>query len=182
MNKQSIWQIAFEFISIVFAVLLALGLNSYKQNKDLESESKLLTKKIIVECKRNFLELDTVITTNNDFLSYLDSLKEVEVVNSFNISIASELLTRSAWKFTQASNSYSYINEDFLNDATIMYEKQDYYMMISNQMFQNLGELLTTGPKPDKAINISRYYLSNLKATADDLMDTYKLFLEKHDE
>ena len=39
MKKKAIAQIGFEFLSVVFAVLLALGLNSYKQELDFENES-----------------------------------------------------------------------------------------------------------------------------------------------
>ncbi|MEM8895757.1 MAG: hypothetical protein AAGC88_14335, partial [Bacteroidota bacterium] len=62
--KISLWQIAIEFLSVVFAVLLALGLNSYKSNSDLEDEADLLSRKIIKELKKNQLELDTVLVRN----------------------------------------------------------------------------------------------------------------------
>ena len=181
MNKKTIWQVIFEFTSILFAVLLALGLNSYKQNIDLKNEAQLLTQKIIRECERNRMELDTVFTQNNAFKIYLDSLGSLnEIKGNFNISIASELLTKSAWDFTKASKSFSYLNENFLNDAAELYEKQDYYMLISNQMFQNMGEMLISDPEPKMTVNISKYYLLNLNATTEDLFDTYNKFLEKY--
>jgi len=182
MKKKAFAQIAFEFLSIVFAVLLALGLNTYKQSLDLQSEARLIKSKIIQECKHNSLELDTVITKNLKFKEYLDSLSGVELVEDFTISIASELLTKSAWNFTQSSNSFSHLDEDFLNDAASLYELQEYYMMISNQMFQNLGQMILIEPEPIQSISISSYYLTNLNVTAESLSNAYTRFLNRHEE
>lgn len=70
----SFWPLFIEFASVVFAVLLALGLNSYKQNQDLREESRLLSKKNLADCQRNLLELDTIYHQNEAYLKYLDSL------------------------------------------------------------------------------------------------------------
>ena len=182
MKKKAFAQIAFEFLSIVFAVLLALGLNTFKQSLDLQNEAALLKNKIILECKHNQLELDTVINLNSDFKKYLDSLNQLdEVVEDFNISIASELLTKSAWNFTLASKSFSHLDEDFLNDAATVYEMQEYYMLISNQMFQNFGQMILSDPEVEQSISISDYYLSNLNATASSLKNAYTQFLTKYE-
>ncbi len=179
--KLSPWQIAIEFLSVVFAVLLALGLNSYKANNDLESEAELLSSKIIKELKRNKLELDTVLIRNKDFKTYVDSLQAVDTLpQSLELSFASELLTKSAWDFTKASRSFSYLDEDFLEEAAALYERQDYYMHISNQMFQNLAEMLMTDPPMERTLIMSNYFLLNLNASGDNLAESYQEFLSKH--
>lgn len=183
MNKKAVSQVVFEFISIVFAVLLALGMNSYKQNKDLENEGDLLRYRIISECQRNQVELDSVLIENERNFSYIDSLASLDEITttSFDISIANELLTKSAWTFTQASRSFSYMDEDFLSDASILYEQQDYYMKISNQMFEKLGDMLMTDPDLEKVVKLTHYYLLNLNNTANELKSTYEEFLENHE-
>ncbi len=182
MKKKAIAQIAFEFLSIVFAVLLALGLNTYKQSLDQQNEAQLLKKKIILECKHNKLELDTVFNLNTEFKDYLDSLSNQDnIAGEFSISIASELLTKNAWNFTQASKSFSYLDEEFLSEAAALYEMQEYYMLISNQMFQNIGQMILAEPEPMQSINLSNYYLSNLNATAHSLMHSYTQFLKKYE-
>ncbi|WP_420578539.1 hypothetical protein [Ekhidna sp.] len=183
MKKKALAQIGFEFLSIVFAVLLALGLNSYKQNRDLEDEGLLLREKILKECQRNNIELDSVLAVNKAFFVQLDSLFRAESIqtNQFNISIENELLTRSAWDFTKASRSFSYIDEDFLGDAAVLYEKQTYYMSIANQMFEKIGDMLMGDPDMEKVIKLTHYYLSNLNNAAEDLKNTYSRFLEKYD-
>ena len=175
-------QVAFEFLSIVFAVMLALGLNSYKQNLDLEKESKVLSLKIIQECTRNLSKLDTVIIQNEDFNAYLDSLREVDDVKGFAFNFSNDLLSSSAWKFTRVSRSFQLMDQEFLDDATELYEIQNYYMGISNQMFQNLGEMLLKLDvvEPKVMIITSHYYLTNILVTASQLQRTYQSFLEKY--
>ncbi|WP_425391308.1 hypothetical protein [Ekhidna sp.] len=183
MKKKALAQIGFEFVSIVFAVLLALGLNSYKQTNDLENEGKVLRTKILKECQRNSIELDSVLIINKTYFKKLDSLNQYENLLSdhLEISIENELLTRSAWDFTKASRSFSFIDEDFLSDAAILYEKQTYYMSISNQMFENIGDMLLSDPDMKKVVKLIHYYLSNLNSAADDLQTTYTGFLAKYD-
>ncbi|NQZ77246.1 MAG: hypothetical protein HRT61_14265 [Ekhidna sp.] len=181
MKKKAISQLLFEFVSILFAVLLALGLNSYKQNSDLETEATFLREKIFLECEKNRASLDTVYRANLVFKSSLDSMLALdEIEGNFNVSISSELLTKSAWDFTKSSRSFSYIDEDFLNDASELYERQNYYMHISNQMFQNLGDMLISNPEPRRTVGISNYYLLNLNASAAELMNAYDAFIDKY--
>jgi len=179
MNKKAIGQVVLEFISVVFAVLLALGLNSYKADQDLKNEADLLKEKILIECKKNSLELDTAFKKNIKQKQYLDSLANLdEFTSDFDVSFSSELLTKSAWDFTKSSRSFSYLDEEFLNEAAAIYERQDYYMEISKQMFQNLGDLLLTDPEPTKTISISIYYIMNLNASAENLTNNYTRFLD----
>ena len=69
MKKKAIAQIGFEFLSVVFAVLLALGLNSYKQELDFENESDLLRERIITEVIANKTRLDSVIIRNENTMN-----------------------------------------------------------------------------------------------------------------
>lgn len=182
MKKQSIWQVVFEFLSIVFAVMLALGLNSYKQNQDLKEESEVLSNKILRECQKNFVNLDSVLIENKEFMVYLDSMRKLKDVEAFGLNFSNELLSGSAWRFTQASRSFQLMDQEFLDDATELYELQNYYMEISNQMFQNLGEmqLRVDDLTPETMISTSHYYLTNILGVAEDLNENYKNFLKKH--
>ncbi len=183
MKKQSLWQIVFEFLSIVFAVLLALGLNSYKENKDLQEESEVLSNKILIECAKNLGKLETVIQQNREFMVYLDSMRRLEKAGGFGFNFSNELLSSSAWKFTQVSKSFQLMDQEFLDDATELYEIQAYYMEISNQLFQDLGTMLlqVERTEPKTIINTCHYYLTNILSVADGLKSTYDEFLQKYE-
>lgn len=182
MNKKAIAQIAFEFLSIVFAVLLALGLNSYKQNSDLQAESKLLKTNILDECQANLMKLDSTILENEIFQAYLDSLLEADEVESFEFSFHNKLLSSIAWNFTKSSKSFQYMDSDFLQNAAEVYENQAYYMNISNQMFEHIGTMiLQVDNVESKTLTMTgNYYLSNLLSTSKKLKINYEDFLSKH--
>ena len=184
MKKQSIWQILFEFISIVFAVLLALGLNSYKQNQDLKSESEVLTTKILSEVSKNLQKIDTVIAENTDFKIYLDSLQKSKTIDGFNLEFSSKLLSKSAWQFTQASKSFHFMESEFLDEVTELYEMQSFYVDISDQMFHNFGVMLLNmdNTKPKTMVATANYYLTNLLSASQDLREVYKELLSKYDK
>jgi len=177
------WQIIIEFISVVFAVLLALGLNSYKQNRDLIKESQTLQRKILAECERNASELDSVMSKNQSYLNYLDSLQGISTeLDGFTISFSSELLTKSAWVYTQTSPAFTELNESFLEDAARLYEMQNYFMQVSNEMFQNIGEMLLASEEipPSTMLLTCSYFLDNIVKTGNELEELYSGFLDKY--
>lgn len=182
MKKKAMAQIAFEFLSIVFAVLLALGLNSYKQNADLKIESELLKKNILEECQYNLLKLDSTIQENQDFQLYIDSLLEAETIESFEFSFSNKLLSSIAWNFTETSKSFQFMDATFLKNAAEVYENQDYYMNISNQMFEHLGAMILQIDhiKPKTLTLTGNYYLSNLLNASKELRTNYQNFLQKY--
>lgn len=182
MKKKALAQIGFEFISIVFAVLLALGLNSYKQNLDLKEESEIIKGKILSECAKNSMKLDSVLIQNQSFMDYLDSLRNLKRIEGFGFNFSSELLASSSWKIAQTSSAIHLIDQNFLDDATEMYEVQQYYMNISNQMFQNLGDMLMKVDlvEPKIMVLTSHYYLSNILVASKQLQENYKDFLSKY--
>lgn len=183
MKKKAITQIAFEFLSVVFAVLLALGLNSYKQNLDLKNEATFLSNNILNECKANLTKLDSSIQINEDFHHYIDSLIKAEEVKGFSFSYNNEMLSSISWNFTKSSKSFSFIDPVFLNDAAEVYELQEFYMKNSNQMFEHLGSMILQidNIKPRTLAMTGNYYLSNLIGAAKELKSFYEEFLEKHD-
>ncbi len=182
MKKKAIAQIAFEFLSIVFAVLLALGLNSYKQNADLKSESQLLESNILDECQANLLKLDSSIYENEIYQAYLDSLLSSDEIDGFEFNFQNKLLSSIAWNFTTSSKSFQFMNPDFLNDAAEIYENQDYYMKISNQMFEHLGDMILQIDNTEaRTLTLTGdYYLSNLISASKELRSNYQRFLKKH--
>ncbi len=184
-TRISFWPLFIEFISVVFAVLLALGLNSYKQTQDLKEESTTLTSKILAECSRNMSALDSVNLQNREYLYYLDSLLSTdEEIHSFRIDISGELLHSSTWKYTQNSPAFNYISGDLLNDATEVYELQEYYMRISGQMIQNIGEfqLRSNTVETRTLLKTCQYYVRNIVNAGDQLEESYEELLADHQQ
>ncbi|MEQ9305724.1 MAG: hypothetical protein RJQ14_17555, partial [Marinoscillum sp.] len=148
----------------------------------LKEESEIIKGKILSECGKNSMKLDSVLIQNQSFMNYLDSLSYLDRIEGFGFNFSSELLASSSWKIAQTSSAIHLIDQNFLDDATEMYEVQQYYMNISNQMFQNLGDMLMKVDlvEPKIMVMTSHYYLSNILVASKQLQENYKDFLSKY--
>lgn len=184
MKKRAIWQIAFEFLSIVFAVLLALGLNSFKQNLDAEKEAEKIKNAIIREVMVNETRLDSTLIKNQDYADYLDSLVRLKPyeVKDFYFAYEFELLTNSAWQLSQNNRITTYLEEDFLMEASDIYQTQQFYQNFSEKLFQNIGQMLAQQDELKVAdMGLSMYYnIGVINNTAADLLTKQRKFLTKH--
>jgi len=180
MKKKAIAQIGFEFLSVVFAVLLALGLNSYKQGLDFENESNLLRERIITEVIANKARLDSVIIRNENTMDYLDSLSQLESFGGFAFEVADDLVLQSAWTFTQASKAFSYMDPEFLTQAAQVYEVQSYYRDANDQSLTYLGDIMLKVSELEEhdLLNACQFYLMNLLEVSHELQDNYRDFLD----
>jgi len=180
LKRKSFLPLVLEFISVVFAVLLALGLNSYKQQSDLRDEAKTLTEKIVSECKRNLDLLEVVNAENHNYLNYLDSLSSSkQEITSFRIELSGELLHSSAWNYTQNSPAFNYIDSQLLEKTTEVYETQEYFMKVSGLMFQSIGEMqmLSDNIEAKTLLKTCHYYTRNVVNTGQQLEEVYKQLL-----
>lgn len=186
MKKISVPQLILEFISVVFAVLLALGLNSFKQSLDQKASARQLKNAIISECERNLIKLDSVFSKNQGYAEYLDSLVrlEPEDITGFYFTFEFELLTNGAWQIAQNNTDINRLDPEFLLNAADLYHMQDFYTEFSSNVFQNVGNTLIQKDKVSNAnMAISMYYNVNVMFNAaTDLKKSYKEFLEKYDK
>ncbi|MEP1033189.1 hypothetical protein [Ekhidna sp.] len=185
MKKKALTQIAFEFASIVFAVLLALGLSTYKNSIDLENESLNVRQNIIKEFKTNLQKIDSVLIKNVIYTNYLDSMVRLqpEEVNSFYFDYEFELLTHSAWDIAQNNNSTNLIETQFLLDAADIYHMQNFLEGFAGKVFENIGmALMRANELQDFNMALSMYYNVDLmNNVSQSLKDSYEDFLTKYD-
>lgn len=185
MQKKALTGIIFEFISIVFAVLLALGLNSYKQSLDLEKESQRIKDNILAEFQSNLHKIDTILLNNEQYGKYLDSLVRLprNDVQGFYFEYSFELLTHSAYDVAQNSSSSNLIDNEFMLEAADIYHLQTFLEDFSLRVFENIGVALTKKDElKDGNLALSMYYNHNvMKTTTLSLKEAYQEFLDKYE-
>ena len=185
MNRKAIAQIAFEFLSIVFAVLLALGLNSVKQNIDAKTEADKIKKAIVNECRLNLSRVDSTTAKNKDYAEYLDSLIQLdnEDIGGFYFAYDFELLTSSAWKLSQNNLVTNNLPDTFLMEAAVIYQTQSFYQNFSEKTFQSIGALIAQQEGLEPAdMALSMYYnVAVINNVAEGLRQDQKEFLNKYD-
>lgn len=185
-NNISPAQIIIEFISVVFAVLLALGLNSYKETKSMNSEAQKLRAAVLNEFRTNKVKIDSIILVNQDYFNYLDSLVKLdkEQVTFVQFQYDLDLLTSAAWDLTQGNQATSLLSQKFLLEAAELYQAQDFFTSFTSEMFKTVGQLIherESTPPYNTAVTL--YYNMNiLMNAAKDLSYGYDTFLKDFSE
>ena len=185
MKKKALTQIAFEFLSIVFAVLLALGLNSYKQSIDLEKDAEVLKKSILLECRNNYARIDSTMQMNEDFSNYIDSLVRLnpEDVEGVSFNYGFELLSNSAWNIAQNNKAINALDQQFLLDVADIYHTQAFYTEFTSSFYQKIGQHITQMDAiPPYNTALSFYYSLNvMNSAADDLQSKLAVLFDSYD-
>lgn len=185
-NKIPIGQLAMEFLSVVFAVLLALGLNAYKESLDTKSQAELIKKSILTECRNNQIKIDSTMERNHAFNAYIDSLVHLESEDVTNVSFqyAFELLNHSAWNLALNNTATNYLDQDFMLAAADIYHTQEFYTDFTSSFYQNLAEHITRMDEvaPYNTALSFYYSLEVMNSTADDLKKKYESFFSNFEE
>ncbi len=183
MNKKTVWQVVFEFTSILFAVLLALGLNSFKSNIDLKNEARVLKKSILKECQENSIKIDSMLINNRDFYNYLDSLVSLppDDVVGVSFSFDFEILTNAAWTMAQNNNAINQLDQDFLIQMAEIYQSQTFFTDFARSLFTSLGDyaMKQDDVTPYNAALSLYYNIHVMNSSLESLQEEYALLFEK---
>ncbi len=180
----SFTQVAIEFISVVFAVLLALGLNSYKQTLDTEKEAQILKDAILGECKSNLVKIDSILIKNQEYRDFLDSIVRLEESEfQFYFSYEFELLTKGAWEIAQNHSAINTLDPKFVLTVSDLYNSQSFYLDYSSFVFKSVGEQLAHKKSlSEKDIAMAMYYnMSVMNSYAESLKTNYIELLQNYE-
>ena len=136
-NKLNLQRLIFEFISVSFAVLIALLVNQWRE----EYNNGKLAEKAIYNIKQELQEnkdvMAILIPSHKSTLSHIDSIigreeKNISTVDS-NILIDVTLISSSAWEMAEITNAIFYLDFDDANKMAKVYNLQSYYESIIKQ-------------------------------------------------
>lgn len=152
MNK-GFKRIIFEFLSIVVAVLLAMGLTEWRQEILNKRQAEKSYESILEEVQNNHENLLPDSTSMADLITkidnWLDSEKEArDTIGSFDYEL--NLLSKSAWDVAKFNSSMTYIDNDRLQGISLVYEFHDFYVRSGSEVFDALTELMKINREDDE--------------------------------
>lgn len=184
-NKQNIGKIAVEFVSVVFAVLLALGLNHWRENKLNQQLAEDSYRRIQREIKDNVAELDSSLVEFDQYIEeigtervLLDSLGDA--YGTLNWSYSHPVLSIDAWKTATITNAVLNMDPDLVEDLADVYAVQEMYMEFGFKFFDRAAELSRFRDDPETMIGIIQTHYVISKSIAQSLRDGYRDFLEDY--
>ncbi|HAS46361.1 MAG TPA: hypothetical protein DCS93_38125 [Microscillaceae bacterium] len=183
--SSSLRKLTFEFISILFAVLLALFLNQCKEDRKNRKLGRQSEKEIIKEIRDNFKDLKQIQEANQARLKSFrewkkrykkDSKTDYKPLFGFDHA----LLHSNGWQNAVLYQAIPHMRKDFVKNASEIYSLQRFYMSYAENYFNSLGnELHADDSKRALRINVGIHQLSTITKTADLLLEAYKGILPK---
>lgn len=173
-----------EMFSVVFAVLLALGVNEWRTNKNNEDLGAAAFENVVKEVERNRSKLDTLLVNHKEILVEIDSVISKLKRNSNEISFGQinfETPSSTAWEAAKLTSAINYLDYSQVEKLTAVYSTQKVYSDVADKVFQ---ELVFFVPDKDHEILIKQFakqkvYLYNLILIEEQLLDEYDKYLNE---
>ena len=187
LRKISLTHFLVEVFSVVFAVLLALGVNEWREadnNKDLASEA---FGKVVQEIKSNKSMIDDILLNHKNIIAEIDTvivkLKRKSDIVGFG-DIQFETPSRTAWDAAVLTTAVNYLDYDKVEKITSVYSTQRVYSDISDKVFQELVFFVPDKNREEmiKQFTKQKVYVYNLISIEEQLLDTYSKFLSETDK
>lgn len=191
MAKQSSrfeWRKAgFEVFAIVFAVLLALWLEGWREDVERQERADLFLDRIRAEISQNRENLKETIQQHEEYMAGLEAaIKEgdtsIETVGPF-LQIEGSATNSSAWQSAKMSQSISQMPPETVADLASIYDTQAYYGNYLAFFFQNYTDLATAIEMGDASKLHARKFYRHLDVTntlAEQLLRRYDAFLQQN--
>jgi len=173
-------KLLFEFISVSFAVLLALFVNQWREDRN----NNKLAEQAVQNIKEEFIEnkemMSELIPNHKLLLSQLNEFSEIEG-NETSIKKSIEtlditLINSSAWEMAKVTNVVFYINFDDVNNLAKVYNLQSYYESIVKQYILSNAIKYQKNDAVNQLEN-TKQFLNTIILLEEDLQKYYDLML-----
>lgn len=181
-NKRlNIQRLIFEFISVSFAVLIALLVNQWREDHNNSELAEKAIYNIKQELQENKDVMDILIPSHKSILSHIDSIirrkeKNISTMDS-NISIDVTLISSSAWEMAEITNAIFYLDFDDANKMAKVYNLQSYYESIIKQFI--LKNSYTYQSDQDlEFLRNNKQFLESIIPLEENLQNYFNLLLK----
>jgi len=181
--------IIIEILTIVFAVLFALGVESWWEHHNTMEAVEVSQMKLNDEIKNNLyefvridteakiknLKLEEVGRKVNNQLPFADMSKEFNGYSMVNLNVGN-------WKRILNDKISTYFPTDYMEDAFGLYQIQDVLEMLKSSLLQFVfSDLYLNKDKQKEAYEISKLYYAELLRHCKNSIQQYADFIKKYD-
>ena len=143
--------LALEAVMVVFAVLIALGVEEWREERQLREFAGRARDAVVAEMRANLEEYHGAAAS-------LDSVRNVlaEVVEKGDasllegdLSITLPEASSAAWRAAQASQASAFLDYDWVIRVSRAYEVTATYQRIAETLIDDMGVLIGSGPSEE---------------------------------
>ena len=189
-------ELATEAMMVVFAVLVALGVEEWRQERQLRAFADRARAAVDLEIEQNLEQLRShasdLVEGRDVFRSTLQALRQVqEDPDSFegesvtlNFSFQFPNLSAAAWRVAQTSQAAPYFDYDWVIERARDYDALELYMGLRNplmQEFSSLAGMMALNDLDQTVVGMRGLYgrLEVLVQFHEDLQEGMEAYLEE---
>ena len=173
---------------IVFAVLLALWLENWMQEKEKNDLAQEISSRITIEIQENRTELVSAIDENQTVIVAINSYLSADEKDLQQLSDTQFFATNSsdaAWVSAKMTNSITLMPLDQIRALADLYETQKYHTNYNQNFFRGIAELMVVIQyEEDKTRALSTYMMniSISNSIGQQLLAKYDSYLGIEDD
>lgn len=148
-------EIAIEAVMIVFAVLVALGFEEWREERQLHSLADRARVAVDLELQHNLTEFEraeaNLIDEREKIANALQELVEIQRGTSdtsstfVGFTLGFPEVSTAAWRVAQVSESATYLDYDWLVERARQYDGLERYLDFQDQVIAAVGVVAATG-------------------------------------
>lgn len=135
--KLPVEKLIIEFFSIVLGVMLALGLNQWRENRQYENKATVALEKVHNEIIANLNLIKAVNENNKETLKEIELMMEADSVVQ-NDFIPGVQISGNAWNALLNADVAGYIDYNILDRLSELYSIQDVYMKMGYILIESM--------------------------------------------
>ena len=180
--KDKLPELLLEAVSVVFAVLLALAVDEWRETRSRNALAERARAGILEEIRSNETELRSTLAENRALLLHIEQgLLRLEQKRDTSLQFHFEiaLLSSAAWNTAQMTQAANYLDFDWLRRVSDVYELQGLYVTSQSAVVDRLSgisEILEDDPR--RMLTIIAERLRVALKVQDSLLEEYGKILE----
>ncbi len=178
-------RIVIEVISVMFAVLVALGVDQWWEDRENFELAVKMQAGIESEIQKNLTEIKR---THDNYSSTYDTLQlylgEAEIsLEDFSIGFELAILTSATWNTAQMLRAIHYMDYEWIINVATQYELQSIYLESQKQFLDVMGRLAEEGisENPKKLFRSLVGRMMVIIPLQEGLIEGYTDLLNKND-
>jgi len=170
MIRRRLPQLLLEAASVVFAVLVALAVDEWRQDRENVQLAERALAGIAAEIRSNLGELDDARDPNHAMLAQLDSALTSDTERDFGVQFEYALLSAAAWQTSQVTQAIHFVEYGLVQRIARVYDLQT--LFVEGQ--RGLVEQMSAGGGSDDPVAPLRRRLDVLLELEAGLTDAYR--------
>jgi len=181
-KSTSVWlpRVLFESALIVLSILVALGLDEWRENREDEETVQLALSNFVREIRLNQASVEDAAPFNQGLKSVLRNRYQTNDIGSVDEfvnmveSYSPTVLQSTAWETALATGSLAKMDYELVSALSLTYSLQNRYLMASRS---GMAELTSPQNLSADKLNLAVYnsirYLSDITGMEEELSVTY---------